>query len=148
MRTPSRYLFRLPSHEITPFRATLFLILLICAALAGVSWLIISFVRTGNTFIFWLTLFIGYLIAAAKQEKIKILKKYRIMADKRRGRSICQFAREFDTYTVDTWVIRAVWDTLQGNGYIDYPLPLKADDILDDDLDLVSDAVELEELVE
>ncbi len=38
--------------------------------------------------------FIGYLIAAAKQEKIKILKKYRIMADKRRGRSICQFARE------------------------------------------------------
>lgn len=78
--------------------------------------------------------FIGYLIAAAKQEKIKILKKYRIMADKRRGRSICQFAREFDTYTVDTWVIRAVWDTLQGNGYIDYPLPLKADDILDDDL--------------
>lgn len=80
--------------------------------------------------------------------KIKILKKYRIMADKRRGRSICQFAREFDTYTVDTWVIRAVWDTLQGNGYIDYPLPLKADDILDDDLDLVSDAVELEELVE
>lgn len=52
------------------------------------------------------------------------------MADKRRGRSICQFAREFDTYTVDTWVIRAVWDTLQGNGYIDYPLPLKADDIL------------------
>ena len=64
------------------------------------------------------------------------------------GSSICQFAREFDTYTVDTWVIRAVWDTLQGNGYIDYPLPLKADDILDDDLDLVSDAVELEELVE
>ncbi|EGO6714157.1 hypothetical protein DXT09_12470 [Escherichia coli] len=147
MRTPSRYLFRLPSHEITPFRATLFLILLICAALAGVSCLIISFVRTGNTFIFWLTLFIGYLIAAAKQEKIKLLKKYRIMADKRRVRSICQFAREFDTYTVDTWVIRAVWDTLQGNGYIDYPLPLKADDILDDDLDLVRDAVELEELV-
>ncbi len=53
MRTPSRYIFRLPSHEINPFRATLLLILLICAVLAGVSWLILSFVRTGNTFIFW-----------------------------------------------------------------------------------------------
>lgn len=48
MRTPSRYIFRLPSHEINPFRATLFLILLICAVLAGVSWLILFFVRTGK----------------------------------------------------------------------------------------------------
>ncbi len=95
MRTPSRYIFRLPSHEINPFRATLLLILLICAVLAGVSWLILSFVRTGNTFIFWLTLFIGYLIAIAKQEKIKLIEKRQIMADKRQGLSICQFARQF-----------------------------------------------------
>ncbi|MBA1722850.1 hypothetical protein G9H41_24920, partial [Escherichia coli] len=135
MRTPSRYIFRLPSHEINPFRATLLLILLICAVLAGVSWLILSFVRTGNTFIFWLTLFIGYLIAIAKQEKIKLIEKRQIMADKRQGLSICQFARQFSPHTVDTWVIRAVWNTLQGNGYIDYPLPLKASDKLDDDLD-------------
>ncbi len=147
MRTPSRYIFRLPSHEINPFRATLLLILLICAVLAGVSWLILSFVRTGNTFIFWLTLFIGYLIAIAKQEKIKLIEKRQIMADKRQGLSICQFARQFSPHTVDTWVIRAVWNTLQGNGYIDYPLPLKASDKLDDDLDLVNDADELEELV-
>ncbi|GDB11267.1 hypothetical protein HmCmsJML158_02932 [Escherichia coli] len=148
MRTPSRYIFRLPSHEINPFRATLLLILLICAVLAGVSWLILSSVRTGNTFIFWLTLFIGYLIAIAKQEKIKLIEKRQIMADKRQGLSICQFARQFSPHTVDTWVIRAVWNTLQGNGYIDYPLPLKACDKLDDDLDLVNDADELEELVE
>ncbi|MDW4800194.1 hypothetical protein NQ294_33525, partial [Escherichia coli] len=81
-------------HEINPFRATLLLILLICAVLAGVSWLILSFVRTGNTFIFWLTLFIGYLIAIAKQEKIKLIEKRQIMADKRQGLSICQFARQ------------------------------------------------------
>ena len=148
MRTPSRYIFRLPSHEINPFRATLLLILLICAVLAGVSWLILSSVRTGNTFIFWLTLFIGYLIAIAKQEKIKLIEKRQIMADKRQGLSICQFARQFSPHTVDTWVIRAVWNTLQGNGYIDYPLPLKASDKLDDDLDLVNDADEVEELVE
>ena len=148
MRTPSRYIFRLPSHEINPFRATLLLILLICAVLAGVSWLILSSVRTGNTFIFWLTLFIGYLIAIAKQEKIKLIEKRQIMADKRQGLSICQFARQFSPHTVDTWVIRAVWNTLQGNGYIDYPFPLKASDKLDDDLDLVNDADELEELVE
>ncbi|EON1119879.1 hypothetical protein [Escherichia albertii] len=70
------------------------------------------------------------------------------MADKRQGISICQFAREFDTHTVDTWVIRAVWNTLQGDGYIDYSLPLKANDKLDNELDLVNDADELEELVE
>lgn len=70
------------------------------------------------------------------------------MADKRQGLSICQFARQFSPHTVDTWVIRVVWNTLQGNGYIDYPLPLKASDKLDDDLDLVNDADELEELVE
>ncbi len=45
MRTPSRYIFRLPSHEINPFRATLLLILLICAVLAGVSWLMITVVK-------------------------------------------------------------------------------------------------------
>lgn len=148
MRTPSRYIFRLPSHEINPFRATLFLILLICAVLAGVSWLILFFVRTGNSFIFWLALFVGYLLTATKQEKINLIKKRRIMADKRQGISICQFAREFDTHTVDTWVIRAVWNTLQGDGYIDYSLPLKANDKLDNELDLVNDADELEELVE
>ncbi|WP_240782294.1 hypothetical protein [Escherichia sp. E2586] len=70
------------------------------------------------------------------------------MADKRQGLSICQFARQFNPRTVDTWIIRAVWNTLQENGYIGYPLPLKADDKLDEDLDLVNDAVELEELVE
>ena len=50
MRTPSRYIFRLPSHEINPFRATLLLILLICAVLAGVSWLI-SVLRTYRQYI-------------------------------------------------------------------------------------------------
>ncbi|EEZ4384187.1 hypothetical protein DDM35_003916 [Escherichia coli] len=148
MRMPSHSLFRLPSPEINPVWARLLLCFLICAALAGLSWLIISFVRTGNTFIFWLTLFIVYLIAAAKQEKIKLLEKRRIMADKRQGLSICQFARQFNPRSVDTWIIRAVWNTLQENGYIGYPLPLKAEDKLDEDLDLVNDAVELEELVE
>lgn len=92
--------------------------------------------------------FIVSLIAAAKQDKIKLLEKRRIMADKRQGLSICQFARQFNPRTVDTCIIQAVWNTLQENGYIGYPLPLKADDKLDEDLDLVNDAVELEELVE
>lgn len=79
--------------------------------------------------------------------KIKLIEKRQIMADKRQGLSICQFARQFSPHR-RYMVIRAVWNTLQGNGYIDYPLPLKASDKLDDDLDLVNDADELEELVE
>lgn len=147
MRTPSRYIFRLPSHEINPFRATLLLILLICAVLAGVSWLILSFVRTGNTFIFWLTLFIGYLIAIAKQEKSSSSRSARLWLINVRDFPFVSSHANFPPHR-RYMVIRAVWNTLQGNGYIDYPLPLKASDKLDDDLDLVNDADELEELVE
>lgn len=66
------------------------------------------------------------------------------MADERKGLGICQFAREFAPRTVDSWIIRAVWDTLQDS--VAQPLPLKADDKLDDDLNLACDEDEVEEI--
>ena len=59
------------------------------------------------------------------------------------GGTICQFARSFDTRAVDTWVIRAVHDTLQRELESDRPaFPIRASDHLEvilsdpDDLDL------------
>lgn len=66
-----------------------------------------------------------------------------LLADERRGESICSFARSFDYRSVDTWVIRAVFEELQpwcrfGSGV----MPLRANDqlagilgIVDEDLD-------------
>ena len=71
------------------------------------------------------------------------------VAAARHDQSICEFAREFDPRTVDTWVIRAVYEQLQH--YLEDVVPkfpLHADDLLLDhivadpddlDLDLVSE---------
>lgn len=65
------------------------------------------------------------------------------MAAAREGESICQFARSFDTRRVDTWVIRAVHETLQEELKSAHPaFPVRASDLLGDllvdpdDLDL------------
>ncbi|MEN2773366.1 hypothetical protein V3C52_26810 [Escherichia coli] len=107
-----------------------------------------SVLRTYRQYIHLLVnTFIGYLIAIAKQEKSSSSRSARLWLINVRDFPFVSSHANFP-HTVDTWVIRAVWNTLQGNGYIDYPLPLKASDKLDDDLDLVNDADELEELVE
>lgn len=55
------------------------------------------------------------------------------LAMERRGESICQFARSFDTRAVDTWVIRAVYDTLQQDLHDMHPaFPVRASDLLQD----------------
>lgn len=142
MRTPSRYLFPPPSRELNRPQAIVFFLALTVAVVAGMSWFVIDYLQTGNPFIWLLALIIVWLAVATRQDNLK----RRIMADEREGLGICQFAREFATRTVDSWVIRAVWDTLQDG--VTQPLPLKADDKLDDNLNLACDEDELEELVE
>lgn len=65
------------------------------------------------------------------------------LAATRPDESICQFARSFDTGSVDTWVIRAVYETLQHElAYAHSAFPLRASDTLQelfcdpDDLDM------------
>jgi len=66
------------------------------------------------------------------------------LAEERPGESICHFARSFNPRAVDTWVIRAVYETLQ-DGMADlYPaFPVRATDelkeLLFDDEDLNMD---------
>ena len=57
------------------------------------------------------------------------------LASGRNAESICTFARSFDCRAVDTWVIRAVYETLQewiaSDGF-----PMRASDRISDDLRL------------
>lgn len=146
MRTPSRYLFPSPSRELNRPHEIVFFLALTVAVVAGVGWLVIDYLRTGNPFIWLLALISVWLTVATRQDNLKTVAKRRIMADEREGLGICQFAREFAPGTVDSWVIRAVWNTLQDS--VAQQLPLKADDKLEDDLNLACDEYELEELME
>ena len=128
MRTPSRYLFPPPSRELNRSHEIVFFLALTVAVVAGMSWFVIDYLRTGNPFIWLLALISMWLTVATRQQNLKTVAKCRIMADEREGLGICQFAREFEPRTVDSWVIRAVWNTLQDS--VAQPLPLKADDKL------------------
>lgn len=61
----------------------------------------------------------------------------RALAAQRQGESICQFARAFPRRQVDTWVLRAVYESL--HGYLGGRLPIRADDRLKQDLRLDDD---------
>lgn len=53
------------------------------------------------------------------------------LADSRRGESICEFARSFDTRVVDTWIIRAVYEGLQEQLRDVHPaFPVRASDVM------------------
>jgi hypothetical protein len=55
------------------------------------------------------------------------------LASSRRGETICQFARSFDRRSVDTWVIRAVYEQVQGLLHSTCTsFPLRASDRLQD----------------
>ncbi|GAA5786307.1 hypothetical protein [Chitiniphilus shinanonensis] len=61
------------------------------------------------------------------------------LAENRTGQSICEFARDFERRTVDTWILRAVYEQLQQELSLEdsqKPFPIRADDKL---IDLLSD---------
>jgi hypothetical protein len=68
------------------------------------------------------------------------------LAVQRQGESICQFARAFPRRQVDTWVLRAVYESL--HGYLGGRLPIRADDRLKQDLRLDDDDLDLDLLEE
>lgn len=70
----------------------------------------------------------------------------RALAAQRQGESICQFACAFPRRQVDTWVLRAVYESL--HGYLGGRLPIRADDRLKQDLRLDDDDLDLDLLAE
>jgi len=67
------------------------------------------------------------------------------LAEMRSGESICEFARAFERRSVDTWVVRAVYEQVQELLRPSYAnFPVRADDRLKDDLGIEMDDVEMD----
>ena len=83
-------------------------------------------------------------LAWSKFEEPKIERYFAKLREERKGLSICEFAREFDSRAVDTWVIRAVYEQLQAVLATRQNVPIKASDNLFDTLKLDEDDLNLD----
>lgn len=135
MRMPSRYLFPLkpatPACGVVGF-AVLFALL--GGVLYGVCYLVRDFVSTGNPAIFAVALLVALLSVSGMRDGRRRREKLLEMAKERQGESICQFARAFNRRDVDSWVIRAVWNTViewGGSDVARLNVPLRAEDRLE-----------------
>jgi hypothetical protein len=134
MRAPSRTM--LPINAPSK-RALLALWAGLGAALAGFLWFASLWsvvVLVGIALAVWLSGTISL-----RKQRARLLS----IASGRPGESICHFARSFDTRTVNTWVIRAVYELLQRELKFAHPaFPVRASDSLEellfdpDDLDM------------
>ncbi|TQV78001.1 hypothetical protein FKG95_20495 [Denitrobaculum tricleocarpae] len=61
-------------------------------------------------------------------------------AERRRGESICSFARSFDCRVIDSWIVRAVYEEFSDS------FPVRAEDSFRDDLR--TDEEDLEDSIE
>lgn len=69
----------------------------------------------------------------------------RELAALRKDGSICDFAGDFDARAVDTWIIRAVYEQLQGKlRHIHPSFPIRANDRLKEDLLLDDDDLDMD----
>lgn len=50
---------------------------------------------------------------ASRRHNRKRIASLEALATQRRGETICEFAREFNSRQIDTWIIRAVFEQLQ-----------------------------------
>lgn len=66
------------------------------------------------------------------------------LAQGREGQTICEFTRDFDARSVDTWVIRATYEQLQDQlKHVHPAFPVRADDRLKEDLYLDDDDLDM-----
>ena len=85
------------------------------------------------------------IVIEQRNRKIKLDK----LAQERKELSICEFARSFDCRSIDTWVIRAAYETIQD--YVSTPealIPIKAEDDLTDVLEIDDEDLDVDLLVE
>ncbi|OWQ47030.1 hypothetical protein CDL60_11585 [Roseateles noduli] len=71
----------------------------------------------------------------------------RTLAAARAGQSICEFSRDFDLRAVDSWIVRAVYEALQGEIAVAHGLkdfPLRADDRMVADLHIDAEELDLD----
>ena len=85
------------------------------------------------------------LLAIAHRQGQREARKLLALASLREGQTICEFARDFNARAVDTWIIRAVYEQLQGQlKHVHPTFPVRADDRLKEDLRLDDDDLDME----
>jgi hypothetical protein len=97
--------------------------------------LVVRFPLVGSFVVVTLGAYVVYEITS-------IRRRCRALIAARAGESICTFARSFDVRSVDTWVIRAVYEDIQQ--YLGLPVPIRPTDNLIQDLYLDPEALELD----
>ncbi len=129
----------MPSYKARPVGPVAWLFVavvasgLVYAAISSPSMVAIALLVLGAAFLF--------ARLAAKREEDALCS----LAEAREGESICDFAREFDTRAVDTWVIRAVYEQVQAQlTHVHPAFPIRASDRLKEDLRLDDDDLDLD----
>lgn len=117
------------------------------------AWLALAVLATGMVFAAWsepkaalvvlTALSCALLLAAASTKREE--DQLRRLAETREGQSICEFARDFDARSIDTWIIRAVYEQLQSHLRCAHPaFPVRASDRLKQDLHLDDDDLDMD----
>jgi hypothetical protein len=97
------------------------------------AFLYVAFAAPVGTAVGVLLVGIAFLMSSKEIERER--ESLRRLAVEREGESICEFARDFDTRKVDTWIVRAVYEQLQCQLSHAYPaFPVRASDRLVEDL--------------
>jgi hypothetical protein len=140
MRIPSR---QMPKFVPKPVGRWAWVVL--AALAAGLLYAVVSAPKAAAVGIAVLLALSGWAHLDLKRQRLKLEK----LAATRRGQSICEFARDFDTRQVDTWIIRAVYEHLQEQLTYAHPaFPVRATDRLKEDLRLDPDDIDLDVLVQ
>lgn len=117
------------------------------------GWLLLSVIGASATYVaisepkYFLVVagVLAVLFAVAHLQGRRDKRKLLALAAGRSGQTICDFARDFDARAVDTWVIRAVYEQLQGQlSHVHPAFPVRADDRLKEDLLLDDDDLDID----
>ena len=88
---------------------------------------------------------LAVLVLLAHRQGRRERRQLRALASAREGHTICEFARDFNAREVDTWVVRAVYEQLQGHlADAHSSFPLRADDRLKEDLRLDDEDLDMD----
>ena len=138
MKTPSRNIPKyVPTNAWPPFVAWP----LLFAFAGALLWWIYE-----KPIVLLFVLVMGVMIVIEQRNRRERLTN---LYQERKELSICEFARSFDYRVIDTWVIRAVYETIQD--YVSMPeilIPIKAGDDLTDTLEIDDEDLDMDLLEE
>jgi hypothetical protein len=113
------------------------------------AWMFLGVMASCLVYFFWnypigTTIVVLGFVLLVVVERYRGRKRLAALAASRTGESICEFARSFDGHSVDTWVVRAVYEQLQKYLGPRYQIPIRASDVFDQDLPIDSEDLDMD----